>query len=321
MAKELTQAVIEQWVSLSTGTFNVKDIWSELAIITPEGKQHLRVILSRLEHQGIITKTLKDGSYRKISKTAKIMDWQSADPSKTLELPLPFDIHKYCKIYSKSVIIVTADKNQGKTAFMYKTLELNASIWGRDSEGNISIDFFNSETGVEQMKERLSNLDLPEPPTFNMWECYDNFADEIHPEHLTLIDYLDFNSEVYLVGEEIDKIFRKLTTGCAIIALQKPAPVTSWQRGKKVTMSRDLAYGGSYSAKRSALYITMGQNKLKLLYVKSPLNPRVNPNNMMWSFGFDESGYFTNIQRYCESANDMPSKSSKPIDDYPFEES
>lgn len=306
MRKELTQAVVEQWVALASGTFNVRDIWNELDIFTPEGKHHLRTILARLESKNVIANTRKDGTYRKVDNTLVKLDWRNADTSNVIPILFPFGIHEYAKIFPKSIIIVTADKSQGKTAFMYKTLELNAGTAMPDKEGNNSIDLFNSETGVEQMKERLEKLNLPD--TFNVWERYDNFSDVIHPEHISLIDYLDMNSDVYLVGEEIDKIFRKLTTGVAIIALQKPIPTKTFYKGQMTIQSRDLAYGGTASVKRSVLYITMGQQKLKLLYVKTPQNPRVNPNNMMWSYDFDEQGYFTNIQRYYGEDEDYTPK-------------
>ena len=149
------------------------------------------------------------------------------------------------------------------------------------------------------MKERFAPLDIPKPAPFNTYERYDTFSDVVHPEHLSVIDYLDLNSEVYLVGTEIDAIFRKLTTGIAIIGLQKPpATVIYGKNGEKKSYSRDLAYGGAFTAKRAVLYISLGQNICKLVYVKTPAQKTLNPDNMMWSYSFDNNGYFTNIQRY-----------------------
>ena len=104
------------------------------------------------------------------------------------------------------------------------------------------------------------------------------------------------------MGIEIDAIFRKLTTGVAIIGLQKPPPTISYTpRGDKKVHSRDLAYGGAFSAKRAALYISLGQGRCKLVYVKMPLHKNINPNNMQWSYSFSEDGYFQNIKRYQEA--------------------
>jgi hypothetical protein len=288
--QKLTHDIILQWLNLASGTFTTRQICSDLNILSVEGKSHLRVILHRLTESGVITKTSTDGTYRKLDTEKKAIDWQSADISKTLPIILPFDIHKVCKIYPKSIIVVAGSKNEGKTAFLLKCVQLNMN--------SFIVDLYNSETGPEQLKERLAPLDIPEPAPFNTYERYDNFGDVVEPDHLTVIDYLDFNSEVYLVGTEIDNIFRKLTTGCAIIGLQKPPPTRAIIKGVEKTIDRDLAYGGGFSAKRAVLYISLSARKCKLVYVKTPTKNNVNPNNMTWTYNFDDTGYFTNIERF-----------------------
>lgn len=290
MPRQLTQSVIEEWVALATGQFHVRDIWGELGIETLENKQHLRVILKRLKEKGIVIPVGRDGTYRKVDSFVEPIDWQSADPKNIVPLKFPFGIEDFCKIYPKSIIIVAGSKNAGKTAFLYNFIYLNMS--------KFIIDLYNSETGREQMNERFGAFDIPMPAPFNTFERYDNFADVIHSDHISVIDYLDLNSEVYLVGNEIDAIFRKLKS-VAIIGLQKPPPTVTFIKGVKKVIERDLAYGGGFTAKRAILYITMGSKKLKLLYVKTPANPKINPDNMTWTFGFDEDGvHFKDIQRY-----------------------
>ena len=291
MAKQLSQAVIEEWVSLIKGKFNVRDIWNEVGIETPENKQHLRVILGRLEAKGIISGNGGGGAYRRLDTEATVINWQQADPQNTVPLEFPFGEHTLAKVYPKSIIIVAGTKNAGKTAYLYNCIKLNMN--------KFDVDLYNSETSPEQMHERFSPLDIPYPAPFTVYERYDNFADVIHPDHISVIDYLDLNSEVYLVGSEIDAIFRKLRNGVAIIGLQKPPAVVTIIKGVQKTISRDLAYGGGFTAKRAVLYITMSNNKLKLLYVKTPRNPRVNPNNATFSYSIGEDGiHFENIQRY-----------------------
>jgi len=290
MAKMLTQAVIEEWISLVKGKFNVRDIWYEVGIETPENKTHLRVILSRLETKGIMSANGGGGNYRRLDTEVQVVEWQKADPNKVIDLKFPFGEHNFAKIYPKSIIIVAGSKNAGKTAYLYNFIKLNMD--------KHIIDLFNSETSPEQMNERFDPLDIPVPAPFNTYERYDNFADVIHPDHISVIDYLDLNSEVYLVGAEIDAIFRK-TRGAVVIGLQKPPPTVAIVKGVKKLIERDLAYGGGFSAKRAVLYITMGQNKLKLLYVKTPKQPKVNPNNMTFTFEIGDNGItFEKINRY-----------------------
>jgi len=290
MAKMLTQAVIEEWISLVDGKFNVRDIWHEVGIETPENKTHLRVILGRLQTKGIISANGGGGKYRKLDTELQVVDWQKADPNKVLDLKFPFGEHNFAKIYPKSIIIVAGSKNAGKTAYLYNFIKLNMD--------KFVIDLFNSETSPEQMKERFAPLDIPVPAPFAAYQRYDNFADVINPDHISVIDYLDLNSEVYLVGAEIDALFRKTRTA-VIIALQKPPPTVTIVKGIKKLIERDLAYGGGFSAKRAVLYITMGKNKLKLLYVKTPKQPKINPDNMTFTFEIADDGiHFEKIQRY-----------------------
>ena len=289
MPLQLTQAKIEEWLALGSGNFNVRNIWEEIGIDSHEGKHHLHVILDRLEKKGVVV-SKGYGNYRCIDNNAPIINWQLADPNAVIPLKFPFGEHEFVKVFPKSIIIVAGSKNAGKTAYLYNFIKLNMDSFG--------IDLFNSETSPEQMKERFAPLNIPNPAPFNVYERYDNFADVINPDRISVIDYLDLNSEVYLVGAEIDAIFRKLNN-VAIIGLQKPPPTITFIKGIKKVIERDLAYGGGFTAKRAILYITMGANKLKLLYVKTPKQPKINPNNMCWNFTIAEDGTnFEEIQRY-----------------------
>lgn len=293
MPKQLSQALVEEWIALVKGQFSVRDIWAEIGIVSPEGKTHLRVILSRLEKKGIVSSIGRDGAYRRIDMEAPEIEWQRADPNKIVPLHFPFGIHDYVKIFPKSIVIVAGGKNAGKTAFLYNFIQMNMM--------DFPIDLYNSETSPEQMKERFAPLDIPEPAPFKVYERYDNFADILHSDRISVIDYLDFNSEVYLAGTEIDAIFRKIKS-VAVIALQKPPATPVMVKGVRKMIERDLAYGGGFTAKRAVLYISLSYNKLKLLYVKTPKQPKINPNNMQWSFRIAEDGvHFTDVNRYYET--------------------
>ena len=296
---KVSKTKIQNWIAMASGSFNVRQIWNELGVYSEADKGNLRVILHRLTENGLIAKAAIDGTYRKLDNEKKLIPWQSSDPEKYIPLELPFGLHQLCKVFPKSIIIVAGSKNEGKTAFLMSCIMRNVGTFP-------TVDFFNSESGPEQLKMRFGPLNIPNPAPFNVYERYDNFADVIEPDHLSIIDYLDLNSEVYMIGAEIDAIFRKLTTGCCIIGLQKPAPSVTFVKGVRKVIERDLAYGGSFSAKRAVVYISLSSHRLKLVYVKTPLNPKVNPNNMMWSYDFDETGYFTNIRPYHEGDDDKP---------------
>lgn len=288
------KATLREWVNTVDGTFDVKTAWAELGVSTPDDRHYFRKLLRELIAEGVIASTNKDGFYRKLENELVPLDWQNADTSNTISIKFPFDIHKYCKIYPRSIIVVAGSKNAGKTAFLYNVVADNMN-------GPLKLDLFNSETGPEQMKERMAAFNVPTPAPFNTYQRYDHFSDVIHPEHLSVIDYLDMNSEVYLVGSEIDAIFRKLTTGVAIIGIQKAPPIVTFVKGVKRLEDRDLGYGGAFSAKRAVLYVSMGSGRVKLVYVKTPANPKVNPNNKCWTFSYDEDGvHFKNNRESFE---------------------
>ncbi len=297
MTKELTPALVKQWLDLTEGTFDIRQIWSELGVLTPQGRNQLRVILFRLEHQETpVLANLGSGKYRKIDNERRPMNWRSANSENILAVKWPFELEKYASIYSKNVAVVAGTKQEGKSTFLYNFIKLNMY--------QFPIDLYNTETGAEQMKDRFTDLGIPFDAPFEVYERYDNFADVISPDRISVIDYLDLNSEFYLAGAEIDRIFRKLTTGLAIIGMQIPPPAVTFIKGVRKVLDRDYAYGGGSTAKRAFIYISMSSHKLKLKHVKKPAQKNVHPENMTWSYGFDDHGQFCDIERYYSSQQD-----------------
>jgi len=289
-------AKIKEWVKITDGRFTLQQIDSELGIQTPQAKNLRRGALKDLCNAGILERieTLS-GVYRRLDIELKEFDWQHANIDNVVSLRFPFELEKYVKIYPKSIICLAGGKNEGKTAWLYDFTLKNMFH-------PLGVDLYNSETGREQMKERMQNfkVNIPNPAPFRTFERYDNFADVIDKDRISVIDYLDLNSEVYLIGDEIDKIFRKLDRGIAVIGLQKPPPTTVYVKGVKKLVYRDLAYGSGFTAKRAVLYISLDNNVLKLVVAKTPLNPKVNPTNMMWVFWLKNGAEFIDIQPYEE---------------------
>ena len=292
-------AKIKEWVKITDGRFTLQQIDSELGIQTPQAKNLRRGALKDLCNAGILERieTLS-GVYRRLDIELKEFDWQCADIDNVVSLRFPFELEKYVKIYPKSIICLAGGKDQGKTAWLYDFTLKNMFH-------PLGVDLYNSETGREQMKERMQNfkVNIPNPAPFRTFERYDNFADVIDKDRISVIDYLDLNSEVYLIGDEIDKVFRKLDRGIAVIGLQKPPPTTVYVKGVKKLVYRDLAYGSGFTAKRAALYISLDNNVLKLVVAKTPLNPKVNPTNMMWVFWLKNGAEFIDIQPYEEQGD------------------
>lgn len=295
---------VSEWVMSTSGYFSSTDVYKGLQVSTRTGRKTISQVLSRLIKAGVLERySGKDGVFRRLEIDAPVMDWQSADPKNVVHLGFPFQLEKYVKLFPKSIVIVAGGKDAGKTGFLYEFILLNMNLF--------KVDLYNSEVGMEQMKERFDTFDIPisSPAPFATRERYDMYADIIDPTHISVIDYLDVNSEFYTVGGEIDKIFRKLTTGVAVIAMQKPPPTVTYVRGVKKLVERDLAYGGGVTQKRSALYLSLSlqsarHGRLKIVAAKNRANVRVNPKNMQWSFRIDDVGRFTDIKPYEEEIED-----------------
>lgn len=292
MKLELSASNVLEYLKYTSGSFTRKDLQDCMNVITPEGKTNLRVILHRLCETGVIAKTGLDGTYRKIDSERKLIDWQSADSSDTFPLKWPFELEQYASMYPKNIAIVAGSKQEGKTTFLLNTLKKNLPLADK-----YKIELFNSETGKEQLQDRLFSLGVPPDAPFTVFERYDNFADVIDPDALTIIDYLDMNQDFFMAGVEIDRIFRKLNRGIAIIGMQIPPPSRTFVKGVEKIIDRDLAYGGGTTAKRAFIYLSMSSHKLKMKYAKKPTNPRIHPENMTWSYMFDEQGDFSNVVR------------------------
>jgi len=290
---EALSNVIKQWIGDMEGRFSNNQLDSELDITTPKEKDVRRQVIKSLCDAGKIKRIANlTGTYRVIDTEKRRQDWQKADPSNVVDLKFPFELEKYVKIFPKSIIIVAGAKDECKTLFLYDFVLKNMYH-------PLGIDLYNSETGPEQMKERFDNFDieLPNPAPFQVFERYDNFSDCIDPDRISVIDYLDMDSEVYMVGAEINHIFQVLR-GVAVIAIQKPPDTVTYFKGVKKVIKRDLGYGGAFSAKRAVLYLSLDNRTLKVVYAKNRANPTIDPKGLMFSFSVNNTGTkFLNIQR------------------------
>ena len=294
MPKKLTENLVKEWMELQGETFDVRTAWAEIGIDSPQGKNHLRVILHRWEHQDPpLIISLGSGKYKIVDSSLTLIDWRSANSGNIVPLKWPFGLEKYISIYPKNVAIIAGAKQEGKTTFLYDFIKLNMY--------QFKIQLLNTETGKEQMKDRFLDLGIPLDAPFEAYERYDNFSEVIAPDIITVIDYLDFNADHYLAGVEIDRIFRKLTTGIAIIGMQIPPPTKTLFKGKEQLVYRDYAYGAGSTAKRAFVYLTLTGHRLKIKHAKKPAQKTVNPENMQWSYDFNPAtGQFANPKRYYE---------------------
>jgi len=233
-------------------------------------------------------------TYRIIDDDAPEIDWQAADENKTIDIVLPFDLHKYVKFFPKCVICVAGEPNAGKTAFLYNVV--------LDNMYKHEITLYNSEGGKEQIKSRMSkfDIDIPNPPPFKTKERYEHFADKIHPDKFSVIDYIDADNEYWTVAQEISSMYRKLKSGIVVCAIQKREAMKNF-KGQRVETS--YGYGGTPTKKKTDLYVTMSNfpHRLRIEKGKAWMDETINPNGMQWTYKLVNGATFVSVERDYEN--------------------
>ena len=279
----LTQAQIEEWISNATGAFHYtkvmdgqipKELWSQLRECMHRAKNKGKC--SPVPHKG-------DGWWRPTDTTSEELCWWEGSDEVGDNLVLPLGMNKYCYIPIPSLVIVAGKYNSGKTAMCMNIVNLNIEKWG----GRLT--FFVSE-GAEMLGGKFHNMrpQVPIPPPFKTRRKTENFADEIDPNGLTVIDYLRVNMEQsYAVGSELFAIFNKLDKGIAVVAMQKPPG------------DRKLAFGGASTAFEPSLYISMDNGCVGFEKVKVP-KLAADPYNLRIEFRLENGVNFTEVAEIYE---------------------
>jgi len=271
---------IAQFASVLDGSsFTNKHIDDQFNYKTRDAKRYRWQVIEEYVKNGTFKK-VKTGVYRKVEEELEEIDILGAKEGSHIDIVLPLEMDKYIRIYRKSVTIVAGSPGSGKTGFMYNTIMLNLE----HPDGIVL--WTNDMTDVE-MKERLMNYQnpLPDPLPFKAFYCDSNFGDAVakFPNSINFIDYLDMDSEVYLVGKEITDIDKALKEGIAIVGIQKRP-------------NQDVGIGGIFTWKRPKYYFSIDveesvtglTRRLKVVKCRGRKSPQVNPHGMV--FRYDLAG-------------------------------
>lgn len=267
-------AEVKDWLLSSSGVFLSSDVVKCLHLSSRDDQKHLSTVLRRFVAEGIIKRHgNRNGCFEIVEALDEnVIDIFSAE-NKALPVKFPLDVHDLVKIMPKNIIILAGEVNAGKSAYLLNLAALNMR--------KFETVYFSSEMGGAELKERLQNFDFP----LENWrdikfiERASDFSTAIRPEGLNIIDFLEIHDEFYKVGALIKDIFDKLTTGLAVIAIQK-------------NKGRDEGLGGQRSLEKPRLYMAMEPGKLKIVKAKNWLNPTMNPNGMCMEFKLAKGCYF-----------------------------
>lgn len=275
----LTQEIVERWLQSNAQDWvSLKEMDTELAIITPQGKTHRRVIIHRLVGQLVERHPTRTGFIKLLDSAAPVIAWQLADVSNFVAVKWPFGLERWVTIYPKNIIILAGAYNAGKTAFCLNFIQLNQH---RAELGSLlPIQFFCSEMGPEEMKVRRSKFSVSDWADVPR-ERSSNFSEVINPDKINIIDYLEVTDNFYLIAEELTNIFNKLNKGIVLITLQK-------KKGEQYEFGR----GAEFSLEKPRLYLSMDTNKLKIVKAKNWAQEGINPNGKEWKFKLSKGAYF-----------------------------
>lgn len=273
-----------EFIEHSHGWFWLDDIYKTFNLREEGERSNIRVYCRRLVERGLLERDDRvDGRFRKPEKNLEVMDLTGAVPSVGMDIKYPFGLEKYILTLPKSIIAIAGAPNSGKTAMMLGTALMN--------QHKQRVAYFSSEMGASRLKARLLKFPGIEDMgiIFEAYERGGNFHDVIFPEAINLIDYLEIYDNFYEVGGLIKKIFDKLTTGIAIIAIQKNP--SKYNNGRPVSVI-DLGRGGNFGLEKASLYVAMDAGHFKIIKAKEWANSTVNPNNMEWEYSLVDGASF-----------------------------
>lgn len=262
---------IKEWVSNTTGFFNVVNCYKDMDAQTKEQKINVRVNLHRLVNEKVIERDKElNGRYRKVDNSLEKIDWEAAS-DEHLDIRLPLDVTNYCNINPSNILVVAGCKDAGKSAFCLNTAIMNLHKY--------KINYYSNEMGDVEIKRRLRkamihlNATTESLRKINFYKRLDNFADILEDEEnlISIIDYVDVTKDAFLIGDTIKTIFSKLKKSVCLLALQKD-------------YGKDLARGGASSLDKSRIYITLERGKAKIVSGKDWANEHINPAGLEMSY-------------------------------------
>lgn len=264
----------DEFMREARGSVDKRDIAETIGLKATDDT--FRKLLARRKEEGKV-RTYRGSPYliEWINRDYEVtrLDKVKADPM--LDISLPLRIHEYACVPPGSVIGIAGMTSSGKTSFLLETAELNVLTQP------MSVYYWYNEMSEAKMIYRCEDFPLllqaqKAGKFFPVKQGNFEFADVLQPDAINLVDYLDRDQDLYLIGGDIKKLYSVLNNGVVIFALQKKAHL-------------DLGYGGNMSIKLSNLYVTLdiryqsGQSMhgiAKIVKSKDWRNIATNPNSL-----------------------------------------
>lgn len=257
---------VSQWCIVQDGAFRVDSCFRELDIMTKEQKSEAKKTLGELKVKGIIESLSGIGVYRQVNKNIEFIEIPDNEHP-PVGLLLPLGLNELVEIRQRNIIVIAGTGNSGKTAFC-----LNIAMKNMD---NHKIRYQSSEMTGDELFIKLKHLPrkLSEFREKVEWvNRFEKWEDIVIPDAVNIIDFLEIYDKFYEVGAWIKKIHDRLTTGIAIIAIQKKDNKT------------DTGRGGAFTKEKARLCLSMDYGKVTISKAKH------------WASSSDPNGKFIGFE-------------------------
>ena len=262
---------IRHWIISAVGDYSLQDIDREFKLYDEDEKAWRTQIINDLFENGDIERVgTKHGYFRTIDRNLKEINWQTASTVE-YDVKLPFNLHTHTKLFPKSMMVISGEKNTGKTAICLNIVKDNMN------QGK-NISYFSSEMLETEFKVRLQCFQPDvkiEHWNFKPYHRTSNFKDVIDPDGLNIIDFLEIHDKFWAVGETMSKIFNRLNTGIVIVCVQKSKSAEHGRGGSfliekpRITINLERRYGDDDLPDGATVHVTNA---------KFPRTGRENPN-------------------------------------------
>ena len=213
---------LKEYIHTVDGTFSLNECYGATATTDAKEKGIIRKTLCVMCKNGELEKSgAKTGIYRKPNRDYEVIDLDGTVPD-PLNVELPLRIDQFCNVYNGMTILAEGEKSTGKSAFGIETAWLNRKLF----PGKVRY-MQNGELNKQMLTVRLMLRPQETYPIKKFSEHIEfitrhrDWWDIVNPEGLNIIDYIEEHEKKYLIPDYIARIQERLTTGIALIILQR----------------------------------------------------------------------------------------------------
>jgi len=257
--KKLTTAQLEKWLGNEEEEFGIEQFRRKYNI--DADCDLLYKAFERWVKAGIL-KRLRRGWYHKVTPIEPIKWWNGTE-GKVIDLVWPYGVDdnssfgfdENIEICSGDIIVIAGLKNMGKTTMAYNFLVNNLDKFPQ-------CRLMVNEYKPYQFRKRIGRLNWVDiwngdgTPKFELLPVYERHEDYILPNALNIIDWIHIRENLWEIASKVEDIQKPLRDGIAIIFTQK-------------SHGKPFGVGGDWGSFFASVYMTIDNERLTVMYVKS----------------------------------------------------